>query len=215
MLTETTDVTPDEQPTEDAAPGSGKEAGKETGKGLTFSQEQFDRLMGDRAKRAEDTTRKKLLEELGVANPDELKALVAAEKKRKDNELTELQKANRKLSDTQGDLASAAAIRDELIIENAVIRAAMVYDPPVPSDRIPALLKLIDHNTLSIDDEIVKGATEAIKAALEANPFLLFTDGKGGAVLGTPTPKGSKGVPKPTAKGAAPGEGERTKYPPP
>jgi hypothetical protein len=59
----------------------------------TFTQADIDRIVGERAKRAQDTAINKLLTDLGFEKPDELKALVKDAKARKEAEMSEIEKA--------------------------------------------------------------------------------------------------------------------------
>jgi alanyl-tRNA synthetase len=59
----------------------------------TFTQADVDRIVGERAKRAQEAAINKMLTELGFERPDDLKALVTDAKKRKDAEMSELEKA--------------------------------------------------------------------------------------------------------------------------
>jgi hypothetical protein len=76
----------------------------------TFTQADIDRIVGERAKRAEEAAVKRLLEQLGFDTPDAAKAAVTEAKKRADAEMSELEKLQAKLAETE-KAAQAAAER--------------------------------------------------------------------------------------------------------
>lgn len=136
-----------------------------------FTQEEVNRMMGDRAKRAADSALSGLLGELGVESTDALKQVITDHQKRTEAEKTELQKAQDALAEAQRNATAAQAERDGAIIRNAVLVEAAKQG--IPQDRLEAALRLIDLNGLSINEGEVEGTAEAVKSMLAANPFLL------------------------------------------
>lgn len=97
--TSTTDTTPANS---GAATGSQTPATQQTDTDkLTLTQAELDKLIGQRAQRAKEAAVKELLEKLGVEDPDKLEALVGAEKKRQEAEMSEVEKANKALEKQQ------------------------------------------------------------------------------------------------------------------
>lgn len=92
----------DTQPAENGAGGSGDN-------GATFTQADIDRIAGERAKRAEEATLKKLLAELEVEDTSSLKAMLKAQKEREEAEKTELEKAQAKIDAAEKKAAEAEA----------------------------------------------------------------------------------------------------------
>lgn len=99
-------------PTPDAAPPTpaGQQSGDSTGK--TFTQEEVNRLMGERLKRAEGSWTKALLEGLGLDSLDTLKARLAppptGETPKPDQKATdELQKLTERLKEAEGKASAA------------------------------------------------------------------------------------------------------------
>lgn len=82
--------------------------GKDEGQG-TFTQADVDRIVGERAKRAQETARKALLEDLGLSDVDSLKSLVEDARKRKEADMTEAEKARAELEKAQAKIQEAQA----------------------------------------------------------------------------------------------------------
>lgn len=59
----------------------------------TFTQAELDKIVGERAKRAKESTQSQILEQLGVDSLDSIKALLDEAKKRKEAEMSEVEKA--------------------------------------------------------------------------------------------------------------------------
>ena len=71
------------------------------GQSRTFTQEQLDAIVGERAMRAKGAAIGELLSELGFEKADDLRALVKAAKERQASEQTEAQKLQAQLADAQ------------------------------------------------------------------------------------------------------------------
>lgn len=142
---------------------------------LQMTQLDLDTIVGERARRAKKTAISDLLGELGVENADELKAVFEAHKAAQEAEKTDLQKAQEAKTAAEAQTIAAQKERDNLLIQNAIMEQAPTHN--VPADRFAALYKLMDLSDISIKEGAVTGVDEAIKAAVEANPFLLFIDG--------------------------------------
>lgn len=81
---------PEPQPTPTPADKSGEDK--------RFTQAEVDAMMGERAKRAAEAAVSKLLTDLGYEKPEDLKKDTAAAKKAKEEQMSELEKANEKLA---------------------------------------------------------------------------------------------------------------------
>lgn len=121
-MTEDQNKTPANQPNTETQPD---QAGEGAGAGSTgtFTQEDVNRIAGDRAARAKETAIKELLSGLGLESPDALKSLVTAAKERADAEKTELQKAQEALA---AEKAKTEAAVKQLTDANAARRADKV-----------------------------------------------------------------------------------------
>jgi hypothetical protein len=127
--------------------------------------------LGERLKRAEQAGTKALLEQLGVTDPDELKAMLDFARQTREAQQTEAQKA---AAEAEKHGKQAAKLAEELAAEKAAHLAyrrqtefgAAARALKVPEDRIAAALRLADWS----DD--AEPATVA-EAVVKANPFLV------------------------------------------
>lgn len=170
----------------------------------TFTQEQLDAIVADRAKRAEESALKKHYESLGVKDESELAALVKAQRDADAKNKTELQKATDDAAKAKAEVDKVKAEADlklseanKRLLDSEIKREAgrTVLDKegkpvrlafrPEAIDDIPVLI-----NREGIKDENGKylGIEEALAALAKAKPFLLV-DGKPEAGKGTPKPK--------------------------
>ena len=136
--------------------GDGGAAGK------TFTQAELDQVIADRltrekAKYADYADMKRAKEELDalkasqMTDQEKLKADLAAAQSKGEKAMTT---ANARLISAELKLAAASA--------------------GIPADRLTAALKLADGGTVTVgEDGTVTGAAEAIKACVDANPFLI------------------------------------------
>lgn len=112
-----------------------------------FTQADLDRIAGDTRQKATDAARKKILAELGIEDPDADKALLAEARKRKADELTEAQKADK--AREQAEAATRQAVADleaerkaiRLERRDTAIRAALTPATP-KADKVLALLQV-------------------------------------------------------------------------
>lgn len=95
-----------------------------------FTQADLDRIVGERAKRAEESAVNKLLESLNVKSADELKGVLDAFKKQEDEKKSELQKAQDTAAKTKAELEKARA-DSEIALSKAseqLLRAAVMLE---------------------------------------------------------------------------------------
>lgn len=158
-----------------------------SGNDKTFTQDDVNRLMGDRANRAGSAKEKEILETLGVDSLDDAKTLLEAQRKRAEDEKSDLEKEKeaREAAEKREKEATVAAnkklIRAEFIMEAS--RANVEH----PNDAY----SLADKSEVKIDDAgKVTGAADAVKVLVEAGrlpmsgkkvaPDLDGGDGSGG-----------------------------------
>lgn len=98
------DPAPDPAPNPAPSPASGT-GGSDMGK--TFTQDDLNRIVGERAARAKEAAIADLLKELGMDNADTLKAKVKAQADAEAAQLSELDKANKKAADLEAKLKEA------------------------------------------------------------------------------------------------------------
>lgn len=187
----------------DGEGGNGNGDGKqpENGKppeGKTFTQSDVDRIVGERAKRAEESAIGSLLKDLGFEKTEDLKTLVADAKKRADAEKSELDKANEQIATLAkakdaADQERAAAIEraNVTLMRAAVMAEAAKADYRIKPEALQDVWTFIDKTSIKPKDGAdgeYTGIGDALKALAKAKPYLV-QDGNG---HGTPRPNGRK-----------------------
>lgn len=141
----------------------------------TFTQEELDRIVADRIARERKKTEK-------FADYDDIKAklseLEKAQEERKKAEMSEterlaaeLEEARKKAQEAEERGSSAITAANQRLI-NAEFKA-LAREHNVPADRLAAALKLADLSAVTIDDDGPQGVEDAVKALIEANPYLV------------------------------------------
>ncbi len=191
----------DKTGTEHDRGGSGDGKGGDDGKGdkpqVSMSQEDLDRLVGDRVRRAEASTGEGLAKAAGFENLEAMQAAAKATKARDEDEKSDLDKATEARTAAERD-------RDETLqrLERETIRNAFITEAgqaKIPADRIDDALAIADLDSVTIKDGKVQGVSEAVKALVEAKPWL----------MGEANEKGGTGA----ADGGARGNGKGAKIP--
>jgi hypothetical protein len=95
-MAENETVTPDSTPTP-TTPDTSQAQANEGNTERLLSQAEVDRIIGDRVKRATESARAKVLEELGLASVDEAKKTIEAERQRKEAEMSAVEKIQAQL----------------------------------------------------------------------------------------------------------------------
>lgn len=80
----------------------------------TFSQAELNKIAAQRAKEAQERERKKLLEDTGLDSMDSLMTLIADAKKRKESELSELEKAQAQIDAANKKAQEAITAKEAL-----------------------------------------------------------------------------------------------------
>jgi hypothetical protein len=173
---------PAETPGDDKTPPNG------TGT-AGLSQEQVNRIAADRAKRAEETTRKELWDALGIKSQDEWDAYLKAKKEQDDAQKSELQKAADKAEKEKAradklevDKKTEAEVLQKRIVDGEIKLKAS--QPVLDKDgkvtrsafRPEALVDvalLIDRTNIKDEAGTLNGIDEALDALAKAKPYLL------------------------------------------
>lgn len=167
----------------------------QTGTVKTFTQDEVNDLIGERAKRAKEAARKEILESLGFEKLDDLKGVVSTFREQQAAQKSELEKAQETLSETQRKLAEQERKRVDGLINAEVLYRAAQMNFVNPKEA----LRLIDISQVNVgDDDVVTGVEEALKALAEASPHLLKSDtGRRAPNLGATNPAGQQTGPSP------------------
>jgi hypothetical protein len=180
----------------DATPTGGTDTGNDPGKtgngDAKFTQADLDRIIGERLSRAEEGAVKKLLEQLGLNDAEELKGKLSKVAELDAAQQAELDRARSEAADwkakaEQSDAASKAATvkANETLMRAAVLtQAAHFHDPNeawLYADKSRITVK---------EDGTVDGAKEAVEAVVKAKPHLVKPERYG---KGTPRSGGGRG----------------------
>jgi len=144
-----------------------------------FTQEQVDAIVGERAKRAAEAAVHKLLEQLGVAGVDDLKAQLEEARQRREAEMSEAQKAaaeaERARKERDALKAELEAERQQRIVDkrnSRLVAAAQKAGMEAPDDIVVwaqtyaanALSAVVDESG-AVSEQAVDKLVAACKAA--------------------------------------------------
>jgi hypothetical protein len=121
----------------------------------------------------------------------ELEPLAARARELEDAQRTDLEKAQAKADALQAQLDAANARVTDALIRAAIEREAHAQG----AVKAETVYRLVDRAAIEVaEDGSVKGAEKAVKALLEAEPYLKASAnaGAGAAVPGTPKPNGQR-----------------------
>lgn len=108
-----------------------------------FTQTEVDKIVGERAKRAKETAQKQLLESLGLESLDDAQSLIEDARKRKEAEMSEVEKA----------LAQADKEREKR--EALEARIAEMEAQQVANRRVSALKAALRESGATNEDDLV------------------------------------------------------------
>jgi len=149
----------------DATPAGGQST---DGSGRTFSQEDVDRIVAERARHAKSSALSDLLKDLGFEKPDDLKAAVAKQRELEAASKTELERAREQLQTLEKEREQWAQEKRAQGLALAVHQAATklgIVDPEVA-------LALIQGKVEYDDKGSPQGVEEALAQLLESKPYL-------------------------------------------
>lgn len=194
------DVPPTEPSTEPAAPAqpTTPPAG---GSNSGIPQDELDRKFAERAQRAQEAERKRLLEALGVANEDELKTIVQAKKEADDKAKTELQKladqatkAEERAKRIEADATRKIEEMQKRLLDGEIKRLAgqpvtdkdgKVLRPAFRQEALDDLLILLDRTAITDSEGTYTGIDKALAEFAKSRPH--FLAGKQPDPKGTPS----------------------------
>jgi hypothetical protein len=143
----------------------------------------------ERARRLIETQRES--ERALKAKLKELEPLAAKARELEDANKSELEKAQAKAAAAEQRAEQAEAARRSALINSAVMAEANAQGANPDAIKRGTIARLVDISAIELDDSgEVKGADKAVKALLEAEPYLKAAPANGSAGP-NPTPKGS------------------------
>lgn len=145
---------------EAATPNIGDSAPAPEPSGRTFTQEDVDRMVGQRAAEAERATRKRLLDKVGATSVEQLEATMKAQREAEEASRTEVEKAIARASEeweqAKAERAAIAAERHSLNVSVALTQAGARGD-------LGRLGRLLDVE-VGAEPETVQAAVDSLKA---------------------------------------------------
>lgn len=145
-----------------------------------FTQAEVDRMMGERAKRAGESAIGELLKGLGLEKPEDLKAIVGEHKKLKDSQLSDLEKANKRVAELEPKLSDYETELADLRLQRALGKALQQQKLSFASDA--AEEDVLEHlsRVVQLDAKgVPKNLDDAIKALMKDRPYLFGKSGDG------------------------------------
>lgn len=170
------------------------------------TQDELNRQFSERAKRAEESERKRLLELFGVQSEDDLKAIAKARSEETERNKSELQKVSDKLSAAEGrakkleeEAASKIAQMQKRVMDSEIKQFAgrvisdkdgKVTRPAFRVEALDDILLLVDRSLIVDKDGVYEGIEKALDALAKSKPYLL-TDGQQAQKPAKGTPPGA------------------------
>jgi hypothetical protein len=192
--------------------GDGKRPEDQKPPEAKFTQADVDRMLGERAKRADELVTKNLLEGLGLKSLDDLKAVVKKAGDLESAQLSELDKAKKAAEKADADRlameASSKAVlaqANERLMKAAVLSEATKADYAFRPEALGDVWLFVDRAGIKPKEgsDEFEGIAETLKAVAKAKPYLVAD--KPGDGTGTPRPGARKAQPgkkpEPSSKG--------------
>jgi hypothetical protein len=178
--------------------GNGDDSGKKSDDKLAdekkFSQADVDRIMGEVRDGGRKVGVNDLLKELGFEKTDDLKALVADAKKLREQQMSDLEKAQTAVKEAQAKIEQAERERTEAIAkaQETLMRAAVLAEASKPeyhfkAEALQDVWSFIKRESIKPKDGAdgeFTGIGEALKALAKEKTYLV-AEGDG---RGTPRP---------------------------
>lgn len=150
--------------------GEGDEGGDDGGDDggeknpLGFSPEQqaaFNRAMARERRNSTAKAQKDLLESLGLEKPDDLKAAIERDRKRRTDEMSELEKAQEAARKAEAKAAEAEAKAARMVVEGKVDRA--LISSGVEPKKVSRVRGMLGEFGVDAEDEAIEEAVEELK----------------------------------------------------
>lgn len=144
---------------------------RETIEQVEVTEQQPDPQSGMDVKAELERTRKALAQANREAAERRVKLqeFEAAEQKRREAEMSELEKAQAAAAKAEADLQAAKQQADAMVLRSAIVSQAAVLEFADPMDAFA----MLDKSGLIVEGGEVKGVEEALKALAESKPYLL------------------------------------------
>jgi hypothetical protein len=156
----------------------------------TFTQDELNDIIKKRLDGARSQSQADLMKELGITDPAEAKALIAAAKAAEEANATELDKARKEADQHKTSAAAAAAELAEFRLNSAITEELVSHGLTVAAAKRVRSMITVEKN----DEDLIKEAIETLKKEM---PTLFVTQGAGGPPGSNPggAPPGGGGKP--------------------
>jgi hypothetical protein len=166
-----------------AGKGEGEGENKNTPETKSYTQAQLDQMFGERSTRAEKVAIEKMMTELGVKDKDELKAILEENKKRKEGEMSDLDKEKAARLDAEGKAKDALTAAET--IKAAATTRLMKAEVKAEAIKAGFLAESIDdvwgaikEGSITEKDDQFVGVAEAVAAVAKAKPHWVGSEVK-------------------------------------
>ena len=134
----------------------------------TFTQEDVDRIIGDRVRRAGKGAVSELLTGLEIKDAAELKRIIEGHRQAAEAEKTEMEKAQARITELEAQAVEAQAQAQARLIQAEVAVSAATLGFRNPADAYA----LADLAEVVVEDGKVAGIKAALEAVLKNRPYL-------------------------------------------
>lgn len=162
-----------------------------SGDGKTFSQEDVNRIAGQRATESAEAAQRRVADDLGVPLAD-AKRIIKEAQEREESQKSELEKEKTARQKAEERATKAETLANERFV-SAELKGAL-RDAGINKDRISAAVKLADTDKLSVKNDSVDGLDTVVKAVKDGYPewFEASSDNKDGKDKNGQSGKGSQ-----------------------
>lgn len=173
--------------------------GADKGDAKSYTQAELDRMFGERTRQARKAGIAELLKELGVEKAEDIKAALQKAKEAEEAQLSELEKANKRAADLEAKAKQADEARTiaEVRAQEKLLKAAVMAEATRQGFNDAAdAWQFVDRTKIEAgEDDSFKGLDKAVKAVLEAKPYLAKAEER--PRIGTPRTPTNGGKPTP------------------
>ena len=158
------------------AGGSDDDAGDDGSDSGTLTKKQVEALVKKRVRSAARKARQDMLAELGVDSVDDAKGTLDADRKRRESELDEVEKAKNAAAEAKktADAAESRALRAELRseLQEALATATDEDGEPMPirPDRLKLALQIAVPQAEGSDEDMEDAVADAVEFVMEQSP---------------------------------------------
>lgn len=137
----------------------------------TFSQEEVNRIVGQRVRKAADATRREAATQNGFEDFDTFVSAANAYRESEEAAKSETEREREARLAAEEERDKYRSLADTRLVDSE-LRIALL-NAGVPSDRVVAAAKLVDRDSVQVDNGSVSGLEQAVQATVESMPWLM------------------------------------------